>query len=1222
MASPKGNEFAGTQRFQVLSRLGEGGMGVVYAAFDRERNSRVALKTLTSVRADALMRFKNEFRGLADLHHPNLVSLGELFRDGGPDGDGAAGRWFFTMELVEGQDFLRWVRGSDAGAGPGGAAAEPGPLDARGEARLRSALAGLAQGLAALHAAGKVHRDIKPSNILVTEGGRVVVLDFGLAMDVAARSGQSEADAVGTVDYMAPEQAASKQVGPPADWYSMGVLLYEALTGRVPFQGAPLEILMDKQRFEPAPPRALVGTVAPDLDALCVELLRFTPEARPDARRILQRLGAPAQVSAPAVTHTRAPPFVGRQGELAVLRQGFERARAGGGPVLVLIEGESGVGKSVLWRQFTDQLQAESERVVVLAGRCYEREAVPYKAFDGVVDALSRFMARLPRVEASGLLPLKASLLAQVFPVLRRVEVIAQAPLPRDAGRMDPQEQRMRVFAALRELLARLAERRPLVLVIDDLQWADADSRAMLEEVLRPPDAPGILLIATARDHLGLAGALHLRLEALPASEACQLVELLWPDAGDAAAAIAAETGGHPLFIDELVRHLQLEGDAAGAGRRLEDALGARITRLEPATRHVLELAAVAGAPVAAEVLARAAETDAGALARVLALLRVAHLLRSSGGGDGAVECYHDRVRQAVLAGLAPLERQRCHERLALALEASAHPDAEALALHWQGAGQRERAARHAGEAASQAAQALAFDRAVRLYRQALELGGGEDPVRLRVGLGDALANGGRGAEAALAYLSACEAPGASAALKLDCQRRAADEYLRSGHTDEGLKALKAVLAVTGMQLARTPARALASWLWNRSKLRLRGLAFRERDVTQVSARELTQIDTCWSAAVGLGMVDNIRGADYQTRSLLLALRAGEPYRVCRAMALEAAYASTAGSKGQQRTQLLLTTAAALAARIPEPHGAGLVAAASAISAFLLGDWEHALELAASAETTLRERCTGVGWELSTSLLFGLWSLYHLGRLRELARRVADQLREAEARGNRYMATNMQVGLCNVAWLVGDSPDTARAMAKEGMRLWSRDGFQMQHYYELLAYGQIDLYDGRALEGHQRLMARWKELEASLILRIRPVGLEAAAFRGRLALGAAAETRDAGDRQRLIKEAARQVGKARGEPPSACVATLLEAGVAAARGDLERARERLTVAEAEAQGSGMAAHAWVARWRRGKLLGGDEGAALVASAEAAARAEAVVKPERFAAMMAPGFAEG
>ena len=96
------------------------------------------------------------------------------------------------------------------------------------------------------------------------------------------------------------------------------------------------------------------------------------------------------------------------------------------------------------------------------------------------------------------------------------------------------------------------------------------------------------------------------------------------------------------------------------------------------------------------------------------------------------------------------------------------------------------------------------------------------------------------------------------------------------------------VLAVTGMQLARTPARALASWLWNRSKLRLRGLAFRERDVTQVSARELTQIDTCWSAAVGLGMVDNIRGADYQTRSLLLALRAGEPYRVCRAMALEA----------------------------------------------------------------------------------------------------------------------------------------------------------------------------------------------------------------------------------------------------------------------------------------------------------------------------------------------
>jgi len=102
--TPLAAEFAGTARFQVLARLGAGGMGVVYDVFDRERKTRVALKTLRTLGGEQLMRFKNEFRALSDLHHVNLVSLGELIHHDG--------LWFFTMELIDGWDLLSHVRPS------------------------------------------------------------------------------------------------------------------------------------------------------------------------------------------------------------------------------------------------------------------------------------------------------------------------------------------------------------------------------------------------------------------------------------------------------------------------------------------------------------------------------------------------------------------------------------------------------------------------------------------------------------------------------------------------------------------------------------------------------------------------------------------------------------------------------------------------------------------------------------------------------------------------------------------------------------------------------------------------------------------------------------------------------------------------------------------------------------------------------------------------------
>src|SRR5205085_2902315 len=190
----------------------------------------------------------------------------------------------------------------------------------------------LCLGLSALHEAGKIHRDVKPSNVLVTHQGRVVLLDFGLITDLASSGLSTEHPVVGTPQYMAPEQAASRPVGPEADWYSVGSMLYEALTGTVPFTGLPLQVLMDKQRREPPPPASVAADVPEDLDRLCTDLLRTDPRGRPAGRAILSRLGIAAvggDPTGPGPSLTQSPRFIGRKDELDTPKTALPDVRPG-----------------------------------------------------------------------------------------------------------------------------------------------------------------------------------------------------------------------------------------------------------------------------------------------------------------------------------------------------------------------------------------------------------------------------------------------------------------------------------------------------------------------------------------------------------------------------------------------------------------------------------------------------------------------------------------------------------------------------------------------------------------------------------------------------------------------------------------------------------------------------------------------------------------------------
>ncbi|HEY6179914.1 MAG TPA: protein kinase, partial [Kofleriaceae bacterium] len=698
-------------RYQVVRRIGAGGMGVVYEADDVERGQKVALKTISNPDVEKIYQLKREFRALADLSHPNLVALYDLVV--------AADSCFFTMELLDGVDLLThlWGRkvedpaelvtttlsptpqGFDdepgVGAGDPSTLTSPRPTPCDIE-RLRQALPQLARGLHALHSAGKIHRDVKPSNIQVTSDGRVVLLDFGLVAELERRQG-ADGMIVGTVAYMAPEQCAGDvQLTAAADWYGLGVVLFQALTGRLPFEGVPTRVLFEKQTEAAPRPSLLVQHIPRDLDDLCAELLEREPLDRPTGAQLLHRLGVADtdRMVSPTVSISREGGFAGRDAELAMLAAALEPLALKRASV-ALVRAPSGMGKTALVTRFLERLRATQPNVLQLHGRCLDREDVPYKAMDPLIDELSDWWLGLTPKQAQALLPRDAYLLPTLFPVLDRVPAIADAPRTRIVA--DPQARRTHAFDALRETLQRLGDRHTVVLFLDDMQWVDRDTTALLADLMRAPDPPPVLLVLATRSE-GSEPVVDLvrrmdaaqrlidlgRLDDEPALAIA--VSHLGDDNRDTAEQLVREADGSPLFLIELARYLHGRSLRDIAGKGLDAMLIERIAGLGDAGRTIAEIVAVAGEPMTRSALAAMSAVAPAEMSRQLSLLRAQRVVRMSGSrAEDTIEPYHARVRSAVLTQLDDDRRARHHRALAIAL--SGKGSAEQLARHWYGAG-------------------------------------------------------------------------------------------------------------------------------------------------------------------------------------------------------------------------------------------------------------------------------------------------------------------------------------------------------------------------------------------------------------------------------------------------------------------------------------------------------------------------------------------------------
>lgn len=1148
-------------RFTVHRPLGRGRFGAVFEATDGQRGALVAVKVLAVDRPEALQAFKREFRALADLAHENLVALHELGR--------AGDTWFLVMERIEGHELLA------------GLACTP--------ARTLNVFAQIALGLGFLHAAGRLHRDLKPANVRLTPGGRAVLLDFGLTVVRGALEGDE--GLVGSAAYVSPEQAAGGDASGASDLYALGVMLCEALLGRRPFVGSGLEVLAAKRATEPK--LEWPATVPPPVRELVQRLLSRDPAQRPTIEQVVATLD---DSLVPLLELRPEVPLVGRDEALATLHAEVSPAV----PSAVWVTAAPGVGKSALLRRFMSTLERDA---VVLASTCFEHETTPFRAVDGVVDGVARWFSSRDALPPE--LATHAANLARSFPALKHVRCVKGV----SPSASLPEAHRHESALALRALLTFIAEHHRVVVVVDDLHWADADSVPLLRELLQGAAPAPLLFVGAMREEgnpllepllreldESIPGARRRQLRLAPLSpEASRaLIAALAPGASDTAELLHA-AAGNPFLLHTL----------AGHGGALEAAVEARVARVPRASRRLLEAVCLTGAPLPRKTWSLAGALDIDE-ALALGHLRAGRLVRVR--GDGALEPYHDSLRRAVVGTLAPATRVERHGGLAEALRgAGAEP--ELLAEHLHGAGRTMEAAEQAVLAARRAAETLAFHHAARLYGQALNwLPPGDETRALLVARGRALANVGRGEEAADAFLRASERASSAkdgGPTTLELEQLAAAQLLRTGRIDRGMELTQRVLAANDLSLPATPRSTLVSLAWTRLRLELRGWSFKRRAAKDLDPLELARIDVLTSSSIGLAAVDSLRAADLMGRALLRALNAGEPRRLAVCLGFETAFSGNGGGAAYARTMLVRDHATRLANELGDDYALACCLGGAGIAYFHLGQLKDAIEHLDRA-SSLFLNCVGAVKELFTLQLFALAALAQQGELGELGRRLGDHVRLATERGDRYAESNLRSGLPNLAWLAVD--DVARArreleLARPGLET---RGYSVQHFFELLGRFQLELYAGEGAAAHV-LDEGLPALEGALLSRTEWIAIAIDWMKGRARLSSGTA-----DLAPVLTSAARIEKRKR--PWGDALAMSLRAGVHARRGDDAEATAALEAVARLATAAELKLHALAAE----RLLAQRSGRAPEAL-DTRARAMGVHRLAAMTRVYVPGF---
>ncbi|MFV8749671.1 protein kinase domain-containing protein [Nannocystaceae bacterium ST9] len=1049
------------ERFRVSGTRVLGSSGFVCRAWDHLLEAEVALKVYDGLDPVALLRLKDEFRVRSGLAHPNLVDVYELLV--------VEGRGYLVMEWIDGIDFVTFAR-------------------SKGVACLHELGAQLFRGLAALHALGITHRDIKPANVLVAEGPRVVIVDFGFAE--GPQRVVADSPSAGTLAYLSPERLRGQAASPASDVYAAGLCLFEAAAGRPAFAGDPQDVILAKT-LRRAPALWVAGLDSRVANAVEGSLVRASNE-RLGAEQLLELLELEC-VESVLLLPGAAPTVHGRERELDLLVRAWAEA-ARGETSCIEVVGEAGIGKSTLLSAFSDTCELE-QGCLVLRGRCHPAAAVSHAMLDDIVDQLAAWIADQPSATRHELLPEHFGELARRFPTLGMLRGEHEWGL---AG--DPQVASERATLAFAELIARVRKQRRLLVWIDDAQWADADSVALTRAATeRDEGAMGMLVVLTRRRDLeapvGFTSLAPQRLELGPLShdELARSLELAREEQSEA---WLERCAGNPLLARLALRL----SDPSTASFDLEHALEQRIHALPAAVERLFELLCVSEQPLARRVVLLLL-AKSGTWQTLQDALHGGWIRVARSHGELAYEPFHQRVRELVLARLPPERALAHHQAIVEALSVGDAFDPVALLRHLLGAGRPDDAWQCAVRGAEQAVAALAFHRAAQLYGAALELGVHENAMHeLSLRRGEALAAAGRGGEAAEAFLRAASSASEQEALEL--RARAGEQLLRCGRFEPGLALLREVLETHGESTPHTQLATLASVVLRRVSLALRGRSLFTAP-PKVSLEDSTEprMNALWRTSTALATLEPLLANTLATKHLLLSLRRPDLRRRLQAVGYEATIrASLAGPRARPDTDRLLAQVEQLAARSGAPYDLAWLDVCRGVVAYFDACFATVVEAMDAAERRFASECIGVDWELGQCRGFALTALAWQGRLAALAKRHRHALAWSDDRDDQFLASELRLGMPTLATLARGEAERVLDDAARILPRWPTQPFPLPRYLAVLSRCMAHLHAGQIDQAWQVVTVEWPALERAQYLRLPFPRAELSFLRARTAL--------------------------------------------------------------------------------------------------------------------------
>ena len=611
-------EYLQSGRYVTLKKLGEGGKGVVYKTRDTVLNRVVAVKMLKSaiLSEEARSRFLREAQVVAKLNHPNIVSIHDIGKEDEEQ--------FFVLEFVDGMS-LRELMGTYP----------EGKCDI--QTVLRTGI-DVCSALQYAHSQGVLHRDVKPENILITQEGTAKLMDFGLAKMLGQPSITQEGIIVGTVAYVAPEIALGKSADARSDLYSFGAVLYEAVTGKLPFPGEdPVKIIFSHIHDYPVSPSRLNSKVPQALAECIMKLLEKEPAKRyqtaEDLLKILREIAEGflrevlVPVHKPSVVVPSSRPIavreihlINRVDEMHLLREAVDRAVRGEGG-LVFLYGEAGIGKTRLTRELG--MYARLRSMQVLYGRCpalFRMDGVPpYVLWSQVIKDYLEVCTPEQLYRVIGFYPSEVS---KLVPELRQKLGAIPQSMP-----ISPEHERDRLFEAVSQFITNISKEAPLLVVLDDLQWTDQTSLLLMHYLARGVYRAPLLLLGAYREtdiderHPLSPVLAELNRERLPQSvllkrmsinDVSEMIkQILEQDdvPKEFCELVYEKTKGNPFFVEEVIKSLKEEEvifreenlwkfkEVAKIEfpRTVKSVIKARISRLDDECQNVLTLASFVG---------------------------------------------------------------------------------------------------------------------------------------------------------------------------------------------------------------------------------------------------------------------------------------------------------------------------------------------------------------------------------------------------------------------------------------------------------------------------------------------------------------------------------------------------------------------------------------------------------------------------------------------------